>query len=380
VRTPVDLDAHATTPLDPRVREAMLSVLDGRVGNPASDHALGWAAAALLERAREQVAALVHADPSEVIFTSGATEACNQALLGLAELHAEPRHLLISNLEHPAVLRPAQALAARGWSVEEVPCDGEGLVDPAAVAARLRPETALVSLIGAQNEVGTVQPWREAAAVCRERGVPLHVDGAQAVGRVPVDFRDDGLGLLSLSAHKFHGPAGSGALVVRRRDPRVRPAARILGGGQEDGRRSGTPNLAGVVGLGEAARLAAAEMDARAERLRRLGSELYLRLAGAIPELRLNGSARHRLPGSLSLTFPGVKAADLLRRAPTLALSTGAACGSGSAEVSRILTALGLGPDAAASTLRIGLHKDVTDAEAAHAAERLAAAYRELRG
>lgn len=378
MRTPVDLDCHATTPLDPRVREAMGAALDGRVGNPASGHALGWAAAALLARAREQVAALVGADPAEVVFTSGATEACNLAIQGVAALHPEPGHLLISCLEHPAVREPARALAARGWRLEEVPCGADGIVDPAAVAARLRPDTALVGLIGAQNEIGTLQPWRETAAVCRERGVPLHVDGAQAVGRVPVDFRGDGIALLSLSAHKFHGPTGSGALVVRRRDPRLRPAPLLHGGGQEDGRRSGTPNLPGAVGLGEAARLAAAEMDARAERLRRLAAELYLRLSEAIPDLKLNGSARARLPGSLSLVFPGVKASDLLRRTPTLALSTGSACGSGAAHASRVLAALGLGPDEAAATVRIGLGKDLTDAEVDYAAERLIAAYRAL--
>lgn len=379
MRTPVDLDQHATTPLDPRVRDAMAAVLDGRHGNPASDHALGWSAAALLRRAREQVAALVNAEPHEVIFTSGATEACNLALKGVAELHPEPGHLLLSSLEHPAVLRPAEALAARGWRLELVPCGADGVVDPADVASRLRPDTALVGLIGAQNEVGTLQPWAEVAAVCRERGVPLHVDGAQAVGKVPLDFRADGIALLSLSAHKFHGPAGAGALVARRRDPRVRPAPQIHGGGQEDGRRSGTPNLIGAVGLGEAARLAALEREAREARLRRLGADLYLRLSGAVPELRLNGCARRRLPGSLSLVFPGVAASELLRRTPTLALSTGSACSTGSRDVSRILTALGLSAEDAAATVRIGLGKDTTAEEIEHAAARLIAAYRELR-
>ncbi len=378
VRTPVYLDHHATTPVDPRVVDAMLPVLREHFGNPSSaSHAHGWAAAALVDRAREHVAALVGCEAREIVFTSGATESIDLALRGTLA-GREPGHLVTTVLEHDAVREPMAALEAAGWEVARVRCGADGLTDPADVAAALRPDTVLVSMIAAHNEVGTVQPLAEVGTLCKERGVLFHTDAAQAVGRIPVDVGAAGVDLLGLSAHKFHGPKGVGALYVRSREPRVRPEPRLLGGGQEGGLRSGTLNVPGIVGLGEACRLAKLEGEERAERLRAMSGRFYATVADAVPAVRLIGAAKPRLPGSLCLAVPGVSAADLAAALPTLSFSTGSACGSGRPGPSPSLLAMGCDKATASSAVRIALGKDTTDDEAAYAASRLAEAFRNL--
>ena len=339
VRTPVYLDHHATTPLDPRVLEAMMPILQEHFGNPSSaSHAYGWAAARCVELAREQVAALIDCEPGEIVFTSGATESCNLALKGVAERFPEAGHIVSSVLEHDAVERPLADLERRGWRVTRVPCDPGGLVDPDTIAAALCDDTVLVSLIAAQNEIGTVQPWGRVAGLCRERGVLFHTDAAQAAGRIPLAFAADGIDL-----------------------------------------RSGTLNVAGIVGFGEACRLAGAEREVRAAHLGRLAAELYAAVAAGVAAVRLNGASRPRLPGSLNLSFPGVDASGLIRALPVLALSTGSACSSGRPGPSRALSALGLDARTAAGSLRIGLGKDTTRDEALFAAARIVEAVHRLR-
>lgn len=379
VRTPVYLDHHASTAPDPAVLEFMHRVARDHYGNPAAGHAFGWAAARLVEEARARVAALVHAEPGEVVFTSGATEADNLALLGLAAACAAPGHIVASPLEHAAVDGPLARLESLGWRVTRVPVGPAGIVSPAAVEAALGADTRLVCCIAAQNEIGTLQPVSELGRLCRERGVLLFCDGAQAAGRVPVDFTGDGLALLSLSAHKLHGPKGVGALCVRRRSPRVALAPLALGGGQERGLRPGTPDVAGIAGFGEACRLAGERLEADGVRLRRLADRFLGRLLGALDGVTLNGDPDRRLPGSLNLSFAGVPAGKLVTALPQLALSTGSACASAGGVASTVLQAIGVEPALASASLRLCFGRGNTEDEADFAADTIAAAVTRLR-
>ncbi|MBK9302646.1 MAG: cysteine desulfurase [bacterium] len=377
---PVYLDHLATTPVDPAVLAAMADALREHFGNASSGtHAYGWSARALAENARAEVAALAGCEPREVVFTSGATEANNLALRGTADLWPQPGRIVTTTLEHSSVDRTLDVLEARGWRVVRVPCGPDGLVPAAAVADALTDDTRLVAINAAQNEIGTLQPWARIAQACRERGIVCHVDAAQAAGKVPLDFRADGIGLLALSAHKIYGPKGAGALVVRAREPRVELRPQITGGGQERGLRAGTLNVPAVVGMGVACRLALARREQDAARLRRLGARLYARLADRIGDLVLNGDARARLPGCLNLLIPGVPSGALMRAVPTLAFSAGAACTSGEGKPSAALLALGLDPDRAACCIRLSLGRGTTEAEAAAAADRLADAITAIR-
>jgi cysteine desulfurase len=381
MRLPVYLDHHASTPPDPRVLAKMREALEVHFGNPASaTHAYGWAAASLVEAAREEVARLIGATAREIIFTSGATEADNLALKGFAAARAgAPGHVVTSGFEHEAVREPLAELAGHGWRVTEVPAGADGVVDPAAVAAALAVDTALVSIMAAQNEIGTVQPVREIGALCRARGVAFHADAAQAVGRVPLDVEADKIDLLSLSGHKLYAPQGVGALYVRRRAPRITLAPLLTGGGQERGLRAGSLNVPGIVALGEACRLARAEMGAEGERLRELAARLLARVRDRLPGVRLNGDPERRLPGSLSLSFEGIPPRRLLAAVPTLAVSSGAACASGEGEPSPVLLALGLPRELALATVRLALGRGTTAAEVDYAARTLAEAVARLR-
>ncbi len=380
MRTPVYLDHHATTPVDPAVIEIMNTVLREHFGNPGSAHAFGWAAAAVVDEARGHLAELLGCEPREIVFTAGATEADNLALKGLANLHPRPGRIVTSNLEHDAVARPLADLAQRGWEVVEISCGRDGLLCIDDLSVAVTPETALVSVLAAQNEIGTLQPWAEIGALCRERGVFFHTDAAQAVGRVPLDVRVDQIDLLSLSGHKFYGPKGIGALYVRAGRGGVRLRGMITGGGQERNLRSGTLNVPGIAGLGEAARLALTRRDSDAIRLREMGKALLGYIVSNLSGTRLNGASEPRLPGSLNLSFDGVDAAGLLRELPVLALSTGSACSAGDGQPSRVLQALGLSERESASSLRICLGRNNTDEEAVFAAERIVEAVRKLRG
>ena len=368
----VYLDHNATTPVAPEVLEAMLPWLREGFGNPASDHPLGRTARAALEQAR----ALIGAAPEEMFFTASATEANNLALLGAARALAERgRHLIASAVEHPSVAAPLAHLAASGWTLTILPVDGAGRVDPADLAAALRADTVLVSVIHANNEVGTLQPIAELAALARAGGALFHCDAAQSVGKIPVDVNALGVDLLTLAGHKFHAPKGIGALYRRAGTPL---APILFGAGQEGGLRPGTENVPYAVGLGAAAMLAAGRLPTLTERLTRQRDRLHAELAAAIPGLTLNGHPEARLPNTLSLAFPGVTGRALLARAPTVAASLGSACHAGATAISGVLGAMGVEPARALGTVRLSLGAETTDAELDAAAAALIAAWREL--
>lgn len=377
------LDNQATTPLDPRVRDAMAPYEEARFGNAASrQHAYGWEAAAAVKQARAAVAALIKATPGEIVFTSGATESNNLALKGVAEAYAaRGRHLVTCATEHSSVLDPLQALARRGWEVTVLGVDGEGRLDLAALAAALRPDTVLVSLMAANNEIGLLHPIAEIGALTRARGVLLHVDAAQAAGKIPLDVEAMGIDLLSLSAHKLYGPKGVGALYLRRREPRVRVEPQLHGGGHEKGLRSGTLNVPGIVGFGAAATIAAAKLASEAERLRGLRDELLAGLLARLDgvQLTINGAREPRLAGNLNLSVTGVDADGLLMRLRGVALSSASACSTATESPSHVLAAMGLDASRVAGALRFSLGRFTTGEEIAATIAAVAAAVQELR-
>ncbi|WP_207477520.1 cysteine desulfurase family protein [Arenibaculum pallidiluteum] len=368
----IHLDHQATTPIDPRVLDAMDPWLRAPAANPHARNPLGYRAAEALEKARAQVAALLGANPLEIIWTSGATEANNLALKGIARAaRAQGRdHVVTTAIEHPSVLEPCRRLESEGCRIEMLPVGTGGLMTPDAVAAALTPRTALVSVMAANNEIGTLQPIAAIAEACRDRDVPFHTDAAQAFGRVPLEGAAD---LVSVCAHKLHGPPGIGALRVRRG---IALEPLLEGGGQERGLRPGTVPVALAVGFGAAAAIAGAQMAEEGRRIAALRDFLLTRLRAACPELRLNGDAVRRLPGNLNVTLPGVDAEALMLALPELALASGAACASGRPGPSHVLLALGLGPEEAASSLRIGIGRFTTRAEVERAADLLSDALR----
>ena len=372
-RPAIYLDHHATTPVDPRVLDAMLPYFRDDFGNAASVvHAPGRRAAAAVEDARERIAAILGAEPREIVFTSGATEANNLAIQGSARLRPHSRdHLVTVATEHPAVLDVCEALEAEGFTTTVLPVDQDGLVDVAAVSEAISERTALVSVMRGNNEIGVLQPVREIAAVCRERGVPCHSDAAQAAGKIPLDVSELGIDLLSISAHKFYGPKGIGALFVRCRRPRARLAAILHGGGHEGGLRSGTLAVPLIVGMARALELCVLELEPEAKRQRDLRDRIWSRLSRALPDVRRNGHPDERLPGNLNVTFPGVDADRLLIALHDVAISSGSACSTASPAPSHVLLALGLTEDQARSSVRIGVGRGTTQAEVDLATERI---------
>ena len=361
----VYLDHHATTPLDPRVLAAMMPYLTGKFGNAASrNHKFGWEAEQAVEESRRQIARLIGASPREIIFTSGATESDNLALKGVAEASAgKGDHVITCAIEHKAVLDVCRRLVERGARVTWLPVGRDGLVDPGAVEAAIGERTVLVSIMYANNEVGTIQPVAEIGRICRRRGVPFHSDAAQAVGKVPVNVDADSIDLLSISAHKMYGPKGAGALYVRRRDPQVRLTAQLDGGGHERGMRSGTLNVPGIVGLGEACAICAREMDEESARLRRLRDRLRATLEAELEEVSINGSMERRLPHNLNMSFAYVEAESLMMGMSGVAVSSGSACMSATLEPSYVLKAMGVADDAAHSSIRFSLGRFNTEEE-----------------
>lgn len=374
------LDHHATTPCDPRVLEAMLPYFSELHANPSSSHPSSQRVREAVERAREQVASLIGAYPAEIIFTSGATESNNLAILGATRAlkTRTERRLVSTRLEHKAVLEPLQHLEGAGFSVQYLPVLASGRVDLGAAAPLIGEQTLLVSVQAANNEIGTVQPIPEIAALAREEGAIFHCDAAQAVGKIPIDVDALDIDLLSLSAHKLYGPKGVGALYVRG-GVRGMPLSPLwVGGGQEGGLRSGTLNVPGIVGLGEACALCERELAEEEERVSRLRDDFERRLLALIPGLERNGDLTNRLPHNSSLTFPSVDAEALIVTLPELALSTGSACASGALEPSYVLQAVGLSREAAYRTLRIGLGRSTTRDELDTAAQFLIGAFRSL--
>lgn len=375
---PIYLDYNATAPVAPEVLEAMLPMLREHFGNPSSSHPYGRQAEDALERARGQVAALIGAAPGESLFTGSATEADNLAILGVAEaLKGRGRHLITSAVEHPAVARPMAHLAERGWDVTVLPVDETGQVSPRDLAQVLREDTVLVSVMHANNEVGTLQPIAELAGLARDCGVLFHTDAAQSVGKVPLDVDALGVDLLTIAGHKLYAPKGVGALYLRAGTPIV-PIQ--YGAGQEHGLRPGTENVAHIVGLGAAAALANDRLPHSTERLRERRDDLHRRLAEAIPGLALNGHPSERLPNTLHLSFPGVSGRALLERAPEIAASVGSACHEEGDAVSGVLAAMGLSAERARGAVRLSLGEPTTMDDIARAAGALVAAWQSLAG
>jgi cysteine desulfurase len=375
---PVYLDYHATTPVDRRVVEAMMPFFTETFGNPASSsHAWGWKAQEAVEAARRDVASLIGATPREVVFTSGATESNNFAVHGVAmRAPATRRHMVVSAIEHKAVLESAARLGAEGWRVSIAPVHSDGRVDLDALGRLVTPETALVSVIAANNEIGVIQSLADVAAIAHRHGALVHTDAAQAVGKIPVNVEAMGVDLLSLTAHKTYGPKGCGALFIRRRTD-IAPL--MVGGGHERGLRSGTLNVPGIVGLAKACALAAAEMPAESVRLRGLRDRLLAGLQASLDGVTVNGSLDHRLPHNLHVSFAEVDGESLLIGVGDIAVSSGSACASSSATPSHVLSALMGAANVPSASIRFGLGRFTTDDDIAYAVEKFVTVVRHLR-
>ena len=376
------LDYHATTPVDPRVLDAMLPYFTAKFGNAASrQHAFGWEAQEAVDRARQQVAALIGATAGEITFTSGASESNNLALKGVAcALRERGDHIVTVATEHKSVLDTVASLERDGFRVTRLPVDASGFVEVEALRAAMTPRTILVSVMLANNEIGTIQPLRQIGEITAERGVLLHTDAAQAAGKIPIDVRETAVDLLSLTAHKYYGPKGAGALYVRRRKPRIQLTCQIDGGGHENGLRSGTLNVPGIVGLGAASEVCRTGMAEESTRLRALRDRLLALLQQDLPGVRVNGPlGDHRLPHNLHVSFEGVDGERLLMALGDLAVSTGSACSAGSQKASHVLEAIGASASAGPS-IRFGLGRGTTDQEIDTAAARVVKVVRSLRG
>ena len=375
------MDSHATTRVDPRVVEAMMPFFSEEYGNASSKtHAYGWRAAEAVTAARVQVARVIGADPKEILFTSGATESNNLAIFGVVGADDGGRdHVITGATEHPAVLDAVRTLEGRGIRVTVLGVDRYGRVDPRELRRAITDRTALVSLMYANNEVGTLHPIREIGAVCKEMGILFHTDAAQAVGKVPVDVQEMGIDLLSISAHKVYGPKGVGALYVRRRHPRVILGPMLHGGGQERSIRPGTLNVPGIVGQGAALEIAAAGMAEESRRVAALRDRLERGILGRVDQVRVNGDPKDRLPQNLNMSFAYVEGESLVMALDDVALSSGSACTSDSREPSHVLRAMGLSDDAAQTSIRFGLGRFNTEQEVDYVTARVADAVSRLR-
>jgi len=366
MKIPVYMDNHATTPVDPRVLDAMLPYFCEKFGNAASrNHSFGWEAEAAVDEAREQIAQLIHApSPKEIIFTSGATESDNLAIKGVAELYQDKgNHIVTCVTEHRAVLDSCKVLERQGYKVTYLPVDSHGLVDIGRLSEAATEKTILISIMAAKNEVGTIQPVREIGRLAKEKGIIFHCDATQGVGKIPMDVEEMGIDLLSMSAHKIYGPKGIGALYVRSKKPKVRLYPIIDGGGHERGMRSGTLNVSGIVGLGKACQIALKELPEETARLTQLRERLKEGIFGRLDEVYLNGHPTRRLAGNLNVSFAYVEGESLLMALKEIAVSSGSACTSASLEPSYVLRALGVEEDLAHTSIRFGLGRFNTDEE-----------------
>jgi cysteine desulfurase len=382
VRTPIYMDNHATTPVDPRVLEAMLPYFTEKFGNAASrSHAFGWESEAAVDTAREQVAKIIGASsPREIVFTSGATESDNLAIKGIAAAYKEKGdHIVTCATEHKAVLDSCKVLEKHGCRVTYLPVDPDGLINLWRLGEAITEKTILISIMQANNEIGTIQPIREIGLMAKERGILFHTDATQAVGRIPVDVDELGADLLSLTAHKMYGPKGIGALYVRSSKPRVKLNPIIHGGGHESGMRSGTLNVPGIVGLGKACEIAQGGMAAEAERLVGLRERLREGIFGELDDVYVNGHLKKRLPGNLNVSFAYVEGESLLMALKEIAVSTGSACTSASLEPSHVLRAIGVPEELAHTSIRFGLGRFNTEVEVDFTIKRVVEEVRRLR-
>ncbi len=377
---PIYLDNNATTPLDPRVLEAMLPYFTNKFGNAASrNHAFGWVAEEGVDYAREQVAKLIGCTEKEIIFTSGATEADNLGIKGVYEMYAEKgNHIITATTEHKAVLDTCKHLEKQGARVTYLKVKEDGLIDLAELEAAMTPETILVTIMYGNNEIGVIQPIKEISAIAHKHGALFMTDATQAVGKIPVDVNTDGIDLMAFSAHKMYGPKGVGALYVRRKNPRVKVTSQMDGGGHERGMRSGTLNVPGIVGLGKACELCRLEMDEEATRLSALRDKLEASLT-TMEESYVNGNTQHRLPHVANISFKYVEGEGLMMAMKDLAVSSGSACTSASLEPSYVLKSLGLSDDLAHSSIRFGLGRFTTAEEVDYAIENTKKAVNHLR-
>ena len=374
MKFPIFLDNHSTTPMDPRVLEAMLPYFIEKFGNaPSRNLAFGWEAEEAVDTARKQIARLIKADPKEIVFTSGATESDNLALKGVLEMYKEKgNHIITATTEHRAVLDTAKSLEAKGLAtVTYLSVDKQGTVNPQDVRNAITDKTVLISVMLANNEIGTINPVQEIGKIAKEKGVLFHCDATQGIGKIPVDVQAMGIDLMSFSAHKLYGPKGIGALYVRKKNPRVRLAAQMDGGGHERGMRSGTLAVPLIVGFGKACELCEQEMPAESARLAKMRDRLQTGIMAALEETYLNGHPTNRLPGNLNISFAYVEGESLLMGMKEIALSSGSACTSATLEPSYVLRALGVGTELAHSSIRFGIGRFNTDEEIDYAIKKV---------
>jgi cysteine desulfurase len=381
MKLPIYMDYHATTPMDPRVFEAMKPYFMDIFGNSASrNHSFGWQAEEAVEKARKQIADLIGASPKEIVFTSGATESNNLALKGVAEMYAEKgNHIITAATEHKAILDTCKRLEKHGIRVTYLPVQTNGLVDLEMLKDAITDKTILISIMYANNEIGVIQNMAEIGKIAKAKGVLVHSDATQAVGKVPVNVIKDNIDLMSLSGHKLYGPKGVGALYVRRKSPRVQITAQMDGGGHERGMRSGTLNVPGIVGLGEACAICQAEMPEESKRMAYLRDKLRGKLEAELDEVYINGTMEHRLPNNLNISFSYVEGESLLMGINDVAVSSGSACTSATLEPSYVLKALGAGDDQAHSSIRFGLGRFNTEEQVDYVAAKVIDVVKKLR-
>jgi len=382
VKLPIYMDNHATTPVDPRVLEAMLPYFSEKFGNAASrNHSFGWEAEEAVDKARNQIAAVINAKSKEIIFTSGATESDNLAIKGVVEFYKDKgNHIITCVTEHKAVLDSCRTLERNGKAtVTYLPVDKYGMVDPDAVRAAITDKTVLITLMYANNEIGTIHPVAEIGRIAKEKGIVFHCDAVQAVGKIPVDVDRDGIDLLSMSAHKIYGPKGIGAIYVRSKGPRVRITPQMDGGGHERGMRSGTLNVTGIIGLGKACEIAQAEMAEETRRMLDLRNKLQAGIFERLDEVYLNGHPTQRLPGNLNVSFAYVEGESLLMGISDIAVSSGSACTSATLEPSYVIRALGIDEELAHSSIRFGIGRFNTEEEVGFVTDRVTKEVKRLR-
>ncbi len=381
MKLPIYLDYNATTPMDPRVLEAMMPYFTETFGNAASrNHAFGWKAEESVERSREEIGSIIGATGKEIIFTSGATESDNLAIHGAAEFHKEKgNHIITAPTEHKAVLDMCHYLEQNGYEITYLDVDKYGCVDLQQIEDAITDKTILVTLMAANNEIGTIHPLKEIGQITRSKGVLFHCDATQGVGKIPIDVNEMNIDLLSMTAHKIYGPKGVGALYCRRKRPRVRIAPLFHGGGHERGFRSGTLNVSGIVGFAKAVEICKQEMESEAERLTSLREGLHQRLKDELDYIYLNGHPTKRLPGNLNISFAYVEGEALIMGISDIAVSSGSACTSASLEPSYVLRALGVGDDLAHSSIRFGMGRFTTSEEIEYTAQKMISAVTRLR-
>jgi cysteine desulfurase len=381
MKLPIYMDYHATTPMDPRVFEAMKPYFMETFGNAASrNHSFGWEAEEAVEKSRKQIADLIGSTTKEIVFTSGATESNNLALKGIAEMYAEKgNHIITAATEHKAILDTCKRLEKHGIRVTYLPVQANGLIDLEMLKEAITDKTILISIMYANNEIGVIQPMAEIGKIAKAKGVLVHSDATQAVGKVPVNVIKDNIDLMSMSGHKIYGPKGVGALYVRRKSPRVQITAQMDGGGHERGMRSGTLNVPGIVGLGEACAICNADMPAESKRMAFLRDKLRGKLESELDEVYINGTMEHRLPNNLNISFAYVEGESLLMGINDIAVSSGSACTSATLEPSYVLKALGAGDDLAHSSIRFGLGRFNTEEEVDYVAAKVIDVVKKLR-